>query len=931
RRIGYLLRTTPGDVLPLSEWHAWCAELLNIALTAASIQPPRRETEFNFLLHQATLPVALGELGLTDPTTEAAPAYLASTTEARRLLRSLDLPATAALGSNSNALQPSTAHSVTIQDMERRLPPLALQNLRAEQETPSQDRLQRALSQEVHAAKADTLTEESRAIRSAPEMGHTLRLVSLRGEGAGAWLQALPLTPNLCFSPMQFRTALAFRMGIRQNVPTVCECGELVADCSLPNHLLRCSTSPDRTRTHNQLAFAVAEMAREAQLVVYLENAMYSPPDDPKKADVIVRDPDSGETWITDTTITEPVLQNRDPAARKPPGWAAREAQKRKERDYYRHTEHVVFCALAVETYGANTPPTTAFLKLLATAAARNRFRTNPLAKTAKKMACHFSQRWQTVGGNGGSSGGERRERVGESGDECEGKNEGEREGKIDGEIKGEIGGEREKESNRQTVGGNGGSSGGERREGVTICEGDVDGEEELVQVGCDGKSVMGGGGSSGGEKDENRGSRYETSCERCGDGQEKGAVVILNADEEDSGGGRAREERSGVRWDSAEEEQDGNREWNGKSGLGKACEAVNGWTEDEGNTDRRGGESREGSQEGAGREINHALDEREERLQENEKTAKKGDEKNGAKQSDAEKCAEAHPFTQKPGKTSAAVQSSPEKQSPSKCPSEKESPATATVYLPYGACLYGPEYSFEAERGYAVWPHGHVDPRIMASFAALWHLFVYGREPRHHPIACASVLYCWGISHPALHPLRPRLSPRLLACLKAALDGIHARCCAVIDGFGSLLEEDEEELAGLLERERKGLTRRVGKTKNVRRVVEGGGKEGPGEGEQGQREETLENQESEGSDESEESESEESEEEGGDKKGGIAEREARESEVVLRYRIGRKRLVGALERRLRRSLTGGLKGMGGGELEERAVMGRLMEGGTMW
>ncbi|CAI5999196.1 unnamed protein product [Closterium sp. NIES-65] len=240
-------------------------------------------------------------------------------------------------------------------------------------------------------------------------------------------------------------------------------------------------------------------------------------------------------------------------------------------------------------------------------------------------------------------------------------------------------------------------------------------------------------------------------------------------------------------------------------------------------------------------------------------------------------------------------------------------------------------EYSFEAERGYAVWPHGHVDPRIMASFAALWHLFVYGREPRHHPIACASVLYCWGISHPALHPLRPRLSPRLLACLKAALDGIHARCCAVIDGFGSRLEEDEEELAGLLARERRGLTKRVGKRKNVRRVVEGGGREGPGEGEDGRREEIIEIQENEGSKESKESESEESAEDGGDRKGGIAEREAREREVVLRYRIGRKRLVGVLERRLRRSLTGGLKGMGGGELEERAIMGRLMEGSTMW
>ncbi|CAI5513981.1 unnamed protein product [Closterium sp. Naga37s-1] len=165
RRIGYILRTTPADVLPLSEWHAWCSELLNTALTAASIQPPRREAEINFLLRQANLPVALGGLGLTDPTTEAAPAYLASTTEALQLLRSLDLPATAALGANNNALQPSAAHSVTIQDMEGRLPPLALQNLQEHQQTPSQDQLQRALSQEVHAAKADALTEESRTIQ----------------------------------------------------------------------------------------------------------------------------------------------------------------------------------------------------------------------------------------------------------------------------------------------------------------------------------------------------------------------------------------------------------------------------------------------------------------------------------------------------------------------------------------------------------------------------------------------------------------------------------------------------------------------------------------------------------------------------------------------------------------------------------------------
>ncbi|CAI5474228.1 unnamed protein product [Closterium sp. Yama58-4] len=85
--ISYLLRTTPADVLPRREWREWSERLLWTALKAAYLHTPSKELENSLVWSQATLPIALGGLGIIDPLSEALAAYLASLQVAQILLQ----------------------------------------------------------------------------------------------------------------------------------------------------------------------------------------------------------------------------------------------------------------------------------------------------------------------------------------------------------------------------------------------------------------------------------------------------------------------------------------------------------------------------------------------------------------------------------------------------------------------------------------------------------------------------------------------------------------------------------------------------------------------------------------------------------------------------------------------------------------------------
>ncbi|CAI5949753.1 unnamed protein product [Closterium sp. NIES-64] len=194
--------------------------------------------------------------------------------------------------------------------------------------------------------------------------------------------------------------ALGLRLGMELPVAEVCPCkrdNATIADKSLPNHLLRCGDGGDAVRTHHALVFAALRMARDAGYKTFHETTAFSPPVLRKRADLAIRDQESGETWVTDVTVTDPVLQRRDKGARKPPGWAAEEASEGKHRLYEGRPSYSGFFGLAVETYGALAKDTQQFIRLLANYAAKTKYRKGRLTTTAARLNAHFRQRWSVV------------------------------------------------------------------------------------------------------------------------------------------------------------------------------------------------------------------------------------------------------------------------------------------------------------------------------------------------------------------------------------------------------------------------------------------------------------------------------------------------------------------------------------------------------
>ncbi|CAI5474817.1 unnamed protein product [Closterium sp. Yama58-4] len=267
-------------------------------------------------------------------------------------------------------------------------------------EKPGTGNLQLRLSKCINQQRAIDLLGDTVKDRPGARRGHAIRLISLKGTGAGDWLHSVPTRADLTISPGQFSLALGLRLGMELPAAEVCPCkrdGATISDKSLPNHLLRCQDGGDAVRTHNALVYAALRMADEAGYKVFHETSAFSPPMLRKRADLAIWDEESGETWVTDVTVTDPVLQNRDPRAYRPPGWAAEEASQRKHRLYEGRPSYTGFFGLAVESYGAMAADTAQFFRMLATHAAKKKFRQGRLTTTAARLNAHYRQRWSVM------------------------------------------------------------------------------------------------------------------------------------------------------------------------------------------------------------------------------------------------------------------------------------------------------------------------------------------------------------------------------------------------------------------------------------------------------------------------------------------------------------------------------------------------------
>ncbi|CAI7927969.1 unnamed protein product [Closterium sp. NIES-54] len=80
RRVAYLTRTTPLNLLYRNTWSQWGRDLLATLLTSCGMQVPSCSTEHSRVWAQASLPSSLGGIGITDLLVEGVHGFVASFT-----------------------------------------------------------------------------------------------------------------------------------------------------------------------------------------------------------------------------------------------------------------------------------------------------------------------------------------------------------------------------------------------------------------------------------------------------------------------------------------------------------------------------------------------------------------------------------------------------------------------------------------------------------------------------------------------------------------------------------------------------------------------------------------------------------------------------------------------------------------------------------
>ncbi|CAI7770631.1 unnamed protein product [Closterium sp. NIES-54] len=363
---------------------------IDAAFNASNLQSTRDEQLRTW--RQASLPPTLGGPGITDPAVERFSSCLASTAAAAHLLSATSTPSHPQV---ALLLPLFSADNTSGSPLPQRLAAAELTlPTEALREGGDLTKLQHKLSLHVHAGRAAVQLQESRGLELNPLIGHTQRLQSLIGPGAGDWLMSLPLTTPHRLPSHHFTSMAAFRLGMMQLVPGVCNCNKKVRilDPRLPNHLLRCGTGKGRTGTHHTLRDECERIATEAGFAVQKETTLYSPVEG-LKADLAIRHPDSGAVWLIDVTMTDPI-SSQDPTASRGVGWAARVAARGEEHKYRNRRQWVGFIAMAVETYGCCSPGVMEFMRLCANLAAKRLHNAEPTSREAVKLFHSYRQRW---------------------------------------------------------------------------------------------------------------------------------------------------------------------------------------------------------------------------------------------------------------------------------------------------------------------------------------------------------------------------------------------------------------------------------------------------------------------------------------------------------------------------------------------------------
>ena len=305
---------------------------------------------------QASLPVAMGGLGLRSAVDHAAGAHAVSFLTCQTLLDGL-------LGENTE---------------EPRLPQplLDLIAVKTGEETTVETLM--GVSQKKVSLKVD-LFNQSLLLLHFSEGGdkrEIARMASLGLPHAGNWLSVVPSPAlGLHLRSPEFIPVLKYRLGI-QVYSNDAECPV----CSSPSdrmgdHALGCCKSNDRISRHNILRDVIFETAASADLGPTKEERHLLPGTIARPGDVLIRRWTDGKDGAIDVTVTSPLAASNVSDAAAKPGASLGKACARKKRETAEacRAEGLVFIPFAIETLGGFDTTATTQVKQLASALARSK------------------------------------------------------------------------------------------------------------------------------------------------------------------------------------------------------------------------------------------------------------------------------------------------------------------------------------------------------------------------------------------------------------------------------------------------------------------------------------------------------------------------------------------------------------------------------
>ena len=190
-------------------------------------------------------------------------------------------------------------------------------------------------------------------LSSATSMAEQARLRAVSEKGASDWLNAMPITSlGLKLSDPLLRIACGLRLGSPLCQTHTCICGEKVYPDG--RHGLSCKNSAGRHSRHNNINDLIQRAFGQASISAILEPPGLSRSDGKRPDGMTIFPYKHGKDLVWDVTVVDTFAASYVHNTSKKAGWAAEEAEKRKEAKYTDlERQGHIFVPIAIETMGS--------------------------------------------------------------------------------------------------------------------------------------------------------------------------------------------------------------------------------------------------------------------------------------------------------------------------------------------------------------------------------------------------------------------------------------------------------------------------------------------------------------------------------------------------------------------------------------------------